>query len=175
LIIDDSKLADIEMINLEKITCNNLAIEDAVDAVTLHAISSLDILKNKSQSLTINFIPIVEMSCNTMIDENYTKKVINTIRTICKEVEYPNLLGLVCQNETPKMINPFEFLTMTPGINIDSEKDSGNQSYTVPNDKNKRGLFWIVGRGITQVENLKEKIKNVEKYFQIGWEYFIKY
>jgi orotidine-5'-phosphate decarboxylase len=110
-----------------------------------------------------------------MIDANYTKKIINSIRTICKEVEYPNLLGLVCQDETPKIIESFEFLTMTPGISLDNKNDGGNQNYSIPNDKNKRGLFWIVGRGITHCDNMDKKIKNVEKYFQIGWEYFIKY
>lgn len=173
MIIDDSKLGDIEMINMEKIKCNNLAIEDAVDAVTIHALSGLDILKNKN--IKINFLPVVEMSCNNMIDSNYTKKVINNIRTICNEVEYPNLLGLVCQDNTPKIMKPFEFLTISPGISLDSKTDCGNQKYSIPSLKNKRGLFWIVGRSITQGNDIEEKIKNVEIYSQLGWEYFIKY
>lgn len=175
MIIDDSKLGDIEMINIEKIKCNNLAIEDSVDAITIHALSGLDILKNNSKSLTVNFIPVVEMSCNNMIDSNYTKKIIDNIRTICNEIDNPNLLGLVCQDNTPKIIEPFEFLTMTPGISLDNKKDDGNQKYSIPSLKNKRGMFWIVGRAITQGNNIEEKIKNIEIYSQLGWEYFIKY
>lgn len=173
IIIDDSKLADIEIINLEKINSNNLVITDIAEAVTIHAISGLDILKNTNQSMNTKFIPIVEMSCNNMINLNYTEKVINEIRNIC--TKHNNLLGLVCQDKTPKIIKPFEFLTMSPGISLDKKTDNNNQNYSLPNLNNKRGLFWIVGRDITSLQNIEDKISKTIEYSKLGWTYFIKY
>jgi uridine monophosphate synthetase len=85
--------------------------------------------------------------------------------------------GLVCQHNVSELIKPFEFLTMTPGVNLEFANDSGNQKYSIPAVKNNKvGLFWIVGRGITKYkDNLKILQSKMELYKETGWQYFITY
>lgn len=177
LIIEDAKFADIDTIMYEKIHSDRLMIANIADAITIHGISGLSILEDKK--IKIPMIIVSEMSSsNNMIDCDYTSKIINILRT--KEVNRLNSLGgLVCQNNLPKLIKPFEYLTMSPGINLEETTDTGNQCYSIPDKQNKVGLFWIVGRGITKYKDNLDgyvKLKNkMELYKEKGWVYFITY
>lgn len=158
---------------------------------------------NQNQNIKIPMIIVSEMSSiDNMIDIEYSKKIINKIRNIPYTIEKPSgttfvnhssinapalsstltthsslVGGLVCQNNVPNLIKPFEFLTMSPGINLEFVNDSGNQKYSIPAVKNNKvGLFWIVGRGITKYkDNLKILQSKVELYKETGWQYFITY
>jgi len=181
LIIEDAKIADIETIIYEKIYSSRMMINNIADAITIHAIAGLSILEN--EKIKIPMIIVSEMSSNdNMIDIDYSKKIIKRIRNT--EHMYANqsansslLGGLVCQNNIPKLINPFEFLTISPGINLDDKNDSGNQKYSIPDVKNNKvGLFWIVGRGITKYkDDFKILQSKMELYKETGWQYFITY
>jgi orotidine 5'-phosphate decarboxylase subfamily 1 len=189
LIIEDAKYADIDSIMIEKICHSQLAIHKIADAFTMHALAGLSILE--SDKLEIPGIVVAEMSStNTIITPEYTQKIMDTINThniqntqntqntqdTAKKI---NMLGgLVCQTQIPKIINPFEMATMSPGINLEITNDAHNQQYKIPNltGDNKVGLFWIVGRGITIYKNNHEKLKEImNKYQTRGWDYFIKY
>lgn len=171
LIIEDAKFADIDAIMVEKIHSGRLMIAGIADAITIHAIAGLSILKNKD--ITIPMIIVSEMSSsNNMITTDYYTRVMEQLRAI----ENPSLLGgLVCQQEVPKLMKPFEYVTMSPGINLEQSADSGNQRYGVPDkNNNKVGLFWIVGRGITAFkDNSGELEHKMELYRGKGWDYFI--
>jgi len=183
LIIEDAKFADIETIMYEKIYASIMMINKIADAITIHAISGLSILEN--EKIKIPMIIVSEMSSvDNMIDIEYSKKIISKITTKITTTESIHtsantslLGGLVCQNNVPKLIKPFEFLTMTPGINLEFANDSGNQKYCIPDiKKNKVGLFWIVGRGITKYKDkLKDLQSKMELYKETGWQYFIMY
>lgn len=181
LIIEDAKIADIETIMYEKIYSSRMMINNIADAITIHAIAGLSILEN--EKLKIPMIIVSEMSSNdNMIDIEYSKKIIKRLRntgtTSANQSENSyHLGGLVCQNNIPKLINPFEFLTMSPGINLDDKNDSGNQKYSIPAVKNNKvGLFWIVGRGITKYKNDLQILQSkVGLYRETGWQYFITY
>jgi orotidine 5'-phosphate decarboxylase subfamily 1/orotate phosphoribosyltransferase len=170
MIIEDSKFGDIETIMLDKITS---ILGTGIDALTIHALSGLSILTSHKLNNSITPIIVTEMSCNNLIDDAYPSRVIQTIRTQVK----PNLGGLICQSKVPQILEPFEMLTMSPGINFDSKHDDSNQNYTIPNVKhNKLGLFWIVGRGITKyLDNEKILIEKTQIYTKKGWDYFIQY
>jgi len=163
--------------------------------------------QNQNQNIKIPMIIVSEMSSiDNMIDIEYSKKIINKIRNIPYTIEKPSrttfvnhsppnpsdnppgnppmlsmhsslLGGLVCQHNVSELIKPFEFLTMTPGVNLEFANDSGNQKYSIPAVKNNKvGLFWIVGRGITKYkDNLKILQSKMELYKETGWQYFITY
>lgn len=172
MIIEDAKYGDIETIMYEKITKSRMMILEIADAITIHALSGLSILENVD--LHIPMIIVSEMSSSdNMLDMNYTKRIIEKL----PEIKHLDLLGgLVCQNNIYKMIKPFEYLTMSPGINIDSKQDDSNQQYKIPSKKNKLGLFWIVGRGITNYKNNKIMLQSyLDTYYNLGWQYFITY
>jgi len=180
LIIEDAKYADIEAIMYEKIHKSLLMITTIADALTIHAISGLSVLEN--ENIKLPMIIVSEMSSeDNMIDVEYSRKIVkklNDVRTL------QLLGGLVCQNNIPKFIRPFEYLTMSPGINLEETSDNGNQRYIIPNNnknnkndkQNKLGMFWIVGRGITKYKNNIVKMQNtMELYCEKGWNYFINY
>jgi orotidine 5'-phosphate decarboxylase subfamily 1/orotate phosphoribosyltransferase len=190
LVIEDAKFADIDAIMIEKINHSMMDIKSMADAVTIHGISGLSILENNK--LVIPGIVVAEMSSrNNMISSDYSKSIINFVRDIRYNRDVRDnrnhdsrdnelsLGGLVCQSSIPKMLEPFEMLTMSPGININTnvKTDDLNQRYSIPNLRNNRiGLFWIVGRGITNYKKQEEKLIDVVKtYQQLGWDYFIKY
>jgi orotidine-5'-phosphate decarboxylase len=174
MIIEDAKFGDIETIMLDKITSLNGI---GIDAVTIHALSGLSILSSPKLTNSIAPIIVTEMSCNNLIDIDYHARIIKTIRN----QENPYLGGLVCQAKVPQLLEPFEMLTMSPGINFDSKNDDCNQNYTIPNVKNnKLGLFWIVGRGITKyLDNdnilMEKMIEKANLYKTKGWNYFMQY
>jgi uridine monophosphate synthetase len=176
LIIEDAKYADIEAIMIEKINHSQLDIKSIADAVTIHAISGFSILER--EKLCIPGIIVSEMSSSdNIITSTYSQTIINQVRSKLNESSNHMFGGLVCQSNIPKLLEPFEILTMSPGINLEAQNDSANQRYTIPNHKtNKMGLFWIVGRGITQYHKNIEKLnKTIREYQQLGWEYFINY
>jgi uridine monophosphate synthetase len=204
LIIEDAKYSDIDSIMIEKINNSQLGINKVADAFTMHAIAGLTILEGNK--LNIPGIIVAEMSSsNNMITTEYTRQIVDTIRnTTLYKTQHPSnspdidietqsntqsqvalelslaLGGLVCQSQIPKMLEPFEIATMSPGVNLNATSDGYNQNYKVPqladNNGNRLGLFWIVGRGITIHKNNLEKLKEVmNKYQSTGWEYFIKY
>ena len=173
LIIEDAKYADIEAIMYEKITNSRMNITSIADAITIHAISGVSILEN--ENIHIPMIIVSEMSSDdNMIDVAYSRKIINKLDDVNK---FDLLGGLVCQNNIPTFIKPFQYLTMSPGINLEETRDASNQRYRIPGRGNNRvGLFWIVGRGITKYRDNIEKLqKQVELYCNKGWDYFIKY
>lgn len=171
LIIEDGKFADIETIMLKKVENVKPA-----DSFTMHAIAGLSILANSE--LAVPGIVVAEMSsANTMIDNTYFSKVIQQIRKNYEIGKTLALAGLVCQTEIPKIIKPFEMLTMSPGVNLDELRDSSNQQYSIPDiSRNRVGLFWIVGRGITKYYGATEELlSKMEEYRVRGWDYFLKY
>lgn len=166
IVIEDAKFADIEVITVEKI--NSITTKyNFIDAITIHSVSGLSILE--SSKINKELIIVCEMSSsNNLLNNKYIDNTLNMIRN-SKNIP----MGLVCQNKIPNKIIPFEYLTMSPGINIDNKTDDNNQNYTFPdNNINKRGLFWIVGRAITNNEYIEE---SCEKYKNIGWKYFLEY
>ena len=170
MIIEDAKFGDIETIILDKMAS---LVGTGIDALTIHALAGLSILTSPKLNTSLAPIIVTEMSCNNLIDSEYPSRVIETIRS----QENPNLGGLVCQSKVPKLLESFEMLTMSPGINFDNKNDDCNQNYTIPNVKNnKLGLFWIVGRGITKyLNNEKILMEKANIYKTKGWDYFMRY
>jgi uridine monophosphate synthetase len=176
LIIEDAKYADIEAIMIEKINHSQLDIKTIADAVTVHAISGFSILEGCK--LCIPVITVAEMSnIDNIITDTYSQTIISQVRLKLDNTTNHMFGGLVCQTKVPRLIEPFEMLTMSPGINLEVNNDSANQIYTIPdNRKNKMGLFWIIGRGITQYHKNEEKLmKTVKDYQRLGWDYFLRY
>lgn len=186
LVIEDAKYADIEAIMIEKVNHSLLDIKSIADAITIHAISGTSILEGAK--LCIPGIVITEMSsADNMLSETYSKDVVLRIRKTLDNTDRDRHMvgGLVCQSVVPRMLEPFELLTMSPGINLEARNDDNNQRYTIPDTRNnKMGLFWIVGRGITQFYKNNQSSRGgicdlledvLKRYKSIGWNYFLNY
>ena len=167
VIIEDIKAADISEITIAKLRNPRNSILEWADAITVHSISGLPKL---TASVDIGLIPVVQMSCNSLISEEYTQRSLEMMRE--KDIE---IAGCVIQN-VGAMRDKWEFLGLTPGINLDTSASSAdassNQKYKNPLDAAMVGQFWIIGRGIISKPDVAAA---AEEYRRIGWEYFVKY
>ena len=152
IIIEDRKLGDIGAIALKQAEKFVWA-----DAVTLHPIVGESVIQALSN---INVIPIVEMSSSgNLIDFKYTE-------TALKMTKNKNVVGVVCQT---KLRSPFDCLTMSPGIHLEKKADNLGQTYS---NGSHSGLFWIVGRGISEGRILEDA---AQEYQKAGWSHFKNY
>jgi uridine monophosphate synthetase len=172
LIIEDRKLADIGIIELRQLTTPSLNIKSWADAVTIHGFAGIS---DKLCDEGIPLLVIAEMSNNdNLIDEGYTRLIYNLVK---QERFNKYCMGFICQDKIPKLMDSvYEYVTLSPGINLDVSGDKCNQSYYNPISEggSKRGLFWIVGRGIIKESN-DALVKKMMEYKTCGWNYFINY
>lgn len=170
LIMDDSKIADIGNISLQKV------LKSPGDLITIHSFSITKSMLNanlKNKSL----IMIESMS------HDNAKTSINTFYETdgnnLHEVVIPgsNLFGLVTQDASSLLFikDSYEikisqnFITMTPGVrlNIDKVED---QNYMSLDEANARGTdIIIVGRDIWQQKSDEDIIKKTIKYKEDYW------
>ena len=162
LIIDDAKVADIEAIEIEKMRHASFC-----HATTVHSVAGLSVL-NSSCSDIPDSIVVAEMSSKgSLLSEAYTRETVALVRAAQKH----KFFGFVCQSLTPGLLATFECLTMSPGIHLGQRGDGANQQYTDPTHT-RLGLFWIVGRGITQSADIAAA---AAEYRSKGWPYFVNY
>ena len=181
IIIEDRKLGDINSIQICQLTRGVFKLSSWVDAVTIHGISGGFRVKHDDPILKTlpNLIMVAEMSStDSQIDVDYIDKCLslsekNTHYSLeSKSFFTTNVNALVCQDKTIKrMKNKYEYPTLSPGINLDEDRDNNGQTYSDFN-KNKKGLFWIVGRGIYKSDNI---INSMERYRESGWKYFLEW
>lgn len=164
VLIEDIKAGDISEITLAKLRNPRNGILEWADAITVHSISGIP----KLGDLDLGVIPVVEMSCNSLITPEYTRRSLAMMRETDNAIA-----GCVIQN-TSNMAHKWEFLGLTPGINFDTavSDPSSSQKYRNPLQFNDVGQFWIIGRGIIAQP---DKLAATEKYRNIGWKYFINY
>lgn len=166
LVIEDRKLADIEYIELQQITSKPTHILEWADAITCHGLMGM--FSNEFLNTIKSPIIITELSVSSSI--NIISNILDNIKAL--------KVGLVCQYKTLQLLdNPFEYPTFSPGINFSLNNDGLNQSYTNPNtlQQYSKGLFWIIGRGITEYTNESDILEITKKYKSIGWDYFLNF
>ena len=169
LVIEDRKLADIEHIELQQITTHPTNILEWADAITCHGI--MGELSNDFLRIVQAPIIITELSVVSSITNDIIQRIISNMRITRSSV------GLVCQSKTLEILkdNPFEYPTFSPGIHFSMKNDGLNQSYNNPDTLQpySKGLFWIIGRGITDYTNVDDIIAITKKYKSSGWNYFL--
>lgn len=166
-LIEDRKFSDIASTIIMQLE-GNTYISLWADIITMHSISGgnvLDSIQKKFPDLGV--ILIAEMSSEgNLINCDYTNATVNIARQ-----NNPVISGLVCQKNTFKYINKYEFLTFSPGISLHDSHDKYNQKYTNVNHiKEPIGNIWIVGRAIYNTDDVVDK---TESFRKIGWKYFV--
>ena len=158
IIMEDRKFADIGHIckkQLKYAWWNCL-----VDLVTVHCISGESTIQGlieaiKEEKLQIGLVLVVEMSTDSLIDDEYT---INAVRLANKYEEY--VVAIVAQHRPLNLSK--RIFVMTPGVKLIKGKDNLGQRYrTVKEVKENGSDIVIVGRGITDVSNVRTE---AEKY-----------
>lgn len=156
IIIEDMKLADITSISILKLTKGIYKFSKWVDCVTIHGIVGMQTNIENIPKL----IMVTELSSSgSLINEEYIEK--------CLEIK--NINAYVCQDKTIKIMkNKYDSITLSPGINLDISCDNYDQVYT----NCKKGMFWIVGRGIYMSNDI---VNTIERYRETGWKYLMEW
>lgn len=177
IIIEDRKIADIGSVVVSQLH----HVVRWADCVTAHAITGYGVVEsinelNKKYNSNLGVILVVELSTSYhFIDQNYLNKALKLIR------DNPSMfVGIVGQEMAIRSLNnSLEILTFSPGISLEQKTDSLDQKYTQINDNSikekKLGLFWIVGRAIYSVYDLKKQMLNLKQLNEIGFQHFAKY
>jgi len=169
IIIEDRKFSDIGMISIKELS-GFFDIASWADCVTVHTICGLELFENINSIYPhLGLLPVCEMSIkSSFMDDGYINNSIN----ILKNKEY-NIVGGIVQDRVLNKINSFDTITLSPGIKFNDKGDNYNQTYSNPlNNDKKLGLFWIIGRGIYESNDI---IETINKYRTYGWEHFINY
>ena len=171
----DLKLHDIP--NTVKSAMKNLAKLD-VDMVNVHAkggikmmkeaLSAFDDIEKKPYVIAVTELTSTsqemltnELLCSTTMEKMVIKHALNT-----KEA---GLNGVVCSPLEVKAIKEAcgsDFITVTPGIRLESNSKDDQVRITTPADAKKLGTnFIVVGRPITKAENPVAAYKQIKKDF----------
>ena len=142
LIIEDRKFADIGSIVKQQIQHNK--IHKWADLVTVHGIAGESTLQGIIE-MDMDMLLIGQMSSkDNLITTEYTNDIVSLAQKYKSHVT-----GFISQQSLSK-----DFLTFTPGVNIDITHDNLGQTYNTPESLYKTGTdFFIVGRGIYNSSN----------------------
>lgn len=156
LVIEDRKYADIPYISLKQFE----AIRRKVDIITMHGIIGEELVRafddyDKYNEIGVLLVHMLSSKDN-LIDRTYS----NNVKELA--TKYQNIIGFVSQE---KVLD--NYLTFTPGINIDINKKSDNigQCYKEPSNENSD--VFIVGRGILESDDI---IKTTIQYRNACWK-----
>lgn len=145
LIIDDRKLADIAHICLKY--CEKYA--GIVDIFTVHGICGEKLVRILDESNNFGILLIHQLStctqfteCNA-IDRVYSNKVRDYS---CSRGSLHNLVGFISQEKISQ-----EYLTFSPGINLEKSTDALDQTYKHPSAN---ADVFIIGRGIYESKDI---------------------
>jgi uridine monophosphate synthetase len=152
LVIEDRKFADIPYISLKQLQ----NVMKFADIVTVHGICG-ESLVGELNSTGIGILLVHQMSVsNNLIDRLYSLRV-KDMRS-----KFDNIVGFVSQ----EIVSP-NYLTFTPGINLDTKTDHMGQTYNNMSDR--MTDIFIVGRGIYEDYNMENKLR---EYKQKGYDVF---
>ncbi|KAK3102695.1 hypothetical protein FSP39_013212 [Pinctada imbricata] len=173
LIFEDRKFADIGNTVQSQYSRGIYKISDWADIVNVHPLPGKGVISGlqqvvKDKGLKRGCLLVAEMSsAGNLITKDYTQA---SLRLAEADEHKDFVMGFVCQSrltEDPSMIH------MVPGVKLSSGGDNLGQQYTTPEEAViKRGAdIIIVGRGITEADNLKEE---AERYQKAGYEAYLK-
>jgi orotidine 5'-phosphate decarboxylase subfamily 1 len=131
--IEDRKFADIGSIMIKQY----LTYKIEPDFITVHGISGKESIIELNNNINAGILLIYEMSSKGNLFNTEYKSL---ILEIGKDI---NAAGFICQNTDNISSN---FLTFTPGINLEQYECDKSQMYSDP--RTKKSDFYIVGRGI---------------------------
>lgn len=176
----DLKLHDIP--NTVKKAMRNCA-KLGVDMVNLHAAGGIKMMEAAKEGLiegSTGEVPLlIAVTQLTSIDQEtletellITESIEKTIETYASNAKKAGLNGVVCSPLESKLIHNAcgnDFITVTPGIRLQSNTKDDQKRVTTPAMANELGSnFIVVGRSITGSDNPKETYKMILKEFNNG-------
>ena len=162
LIFEDRKFADIGKTVEAQFNCEPYAISSWADLVTVHGLPGpgiLDGLNHKEKRCKA--LIVAEMSSKgNLASKEYADNCVELAKN------HENAIGVISQSRLDDT-KP-DLIHMTPGVKIAGIEDNLGQQYNTPEKAviEKGADIIIVGRGITEAADPKEKAK---EYQERGW------
>lgn len=172
----DLKLHDIP--NTVKQAMKNLAKLD-VDIVNLHASGGIEMMKEAisgleegktkdKRPLCIAVTQLTSTSKEMMNEELLISgEVLDTVKHYALNAKKAGLDGVVCSVHEAKIVHEVcgkDFLTVTPGIRLESDSKDDQKRVATPSFAKEEGCdFIVVGRSITKSENPNKTYFDIEE------------
>ena len=154
LIIEDRKFADIPYISLKQL--DNF--KQFADIVTVHGLCGEKLIEELNKT-NIGILLVHRLSIeNNLIDNIYSNKVKDMAN------KFNNIVGFISQE-----IVLADYLTFTPGINLDIKTDNKGQMYRNINECNSD--IFIVGRGIYESDDIINITNSYKKIAFSKWHF----
>lgn len=165
LLFEDRKFADIGQTVQQQFGGGIYQINRWADLINAHALPGTGViagLKSARHSEEQGLLLIAEMSSKGhLLDEAYQQATLTMA-----EQHADFVMGFIAQH---RLSNNPGFLTLTPGVQINSSGDALGQQYISPQQaiKQQGSDVIIVGRGIYQAEDVALAAEN---YRKLGWQ-----
>lgn len=159
LIIEDRKFADIAHISVKQF--NNL--ESFIDIITVHGICGESLIAELNK-LNVGMLLIHQLSVsNNLIDTLYSCRVKDMA------LSYHNVIGFISQDRISSDHSMSNYLTFTPGVNLDQKSDGKGQKYR--NIDECDSDIYIVGRGICDSDDVENTVNQYKLTAFKNWKY----
>ena len=138
-----------------------------IDMMTIHTSGGLEMMKAAKNAVDGTDIKIFGVTALTSLSDEDTSLIFK--RTAAEQVnsmldlaEQAGIDGIVCSPHELSLVTKREsLLSITPGIRLKDSNDDQNRVMT-PKDALKQGAnFLVIGRPITEAENIKEALLEI--------------
>lgn len=169
ILFEDRKFADIGKTVELQYASGIYKISSWAQLVTAHSLLGRGVLDAIKQSPGLSekgvFLLAETSASGSLINEDYTKS------TVKLAAEYADLIvGFVCQK--PLFVDKPGLVQLTPGVQLDVERDNLGQRYNSPERVVENGAdVAVVGRGVTKAADVAVA---AEKYRKLLWEAYLK-
>ncbi len=166
LIFEDRKFADIGNTVLRQVKNGVYKISEWADIINAHVLPGEGIISGLREGCKgrrdVGLLLLAQMSSKgNLFSESYIQE---TVKMAQNNTDF--VMGFIAQEE---LIQGAGFITMTPGVQVQTSGDNLGQSYNTPKNIicDKGSDIIIVGRGIYGADNPEQAAKQYQK---LGWD-----
>ena len=122
---------------------------------------------SKSKALLIGVTVLTSLDGNNIKNMGFNIQISELVKILSKSAKKNNIDGVVCSaQEVPEIKGNIgkDFITVTPGIRIEQNKNDQSRVTTLEEAKKNGSDYIVLGREITASEDISKMIKKIESY-----------
>ena len=122
---------------------------------------------SKSKALLIGVTVLTSLDGNNIKNMGFNIQISELVKILSKSAKKNNIDGVVCSAQEVSEIKGNigkDFITVTPGIRIEQNKNDQSRVTTLEEAKKNGSDYIVLGREITASEDISKMIKKIESY-----------
>ena len=122
---------------------------------------------SKSKALLIGVTVLTSLDGNNIKNMGFNIQISELVKILSISAKKNNIDGVVCSaQEVPEIKGNIgiDFITVTPGIRIEQNKNDQSRVTTLEEAKKNGSDYIVLGREITASEDISKMIKKIESY-----------